>query len=58
MMDFIMMTVSIIVAILVSSALGFLLMTNEKALKWFMNYFVKSMENFDNSLDDLELKDL
>lgn len=58
MMDFIMMTISFTVAILLASGLGFLIMTNQKVMKWYMNYFAKTMNKFDNALDELEAKDL
>lgn len=55
MMDFIMMTVSFTVAILLAGVLStvimFKLMGNAKFVKWLMNYYMKVIEK---SVEDLE----
>lgn len=59
MMEFIMMTASTTLAIFLASALGFLIMTNKKVMKWYMKYVMKSMNEFEHSLEnDSETKDL
>lgn len=56
MMNFIMMTVSFTVAILLAGVLStvimFKLMGNAKFVKWLMNYYMKVIEKSVEDLDD------
>ena len=52
MLTFVMMTLSFTVAILLSMGLSFMVMTNKKVMKWYMNYIVKMMSNMDQIVDD------
>ena len=54
MMTFIMLTLSITVAMLLSGLLGFLVMTNARVMKWYMNYIVKMMSRMEQTVDDQE----
>lgn len=52
MLTFVMMTLSFTVAILLSIGLSFMIMTNKKVMKWYMNYIVKMVSNMDQLVDD------
>lgn len=58
MMDFIVLTVSFTVAILLASVVGFMIMTNPKVMKFYMNYMFKRMNEVEHSLDEEQMKDL
>ena len=58
MMTFIIMTLSFTVAILLASVVGFLLITQPKVMKWYMNYMLKIMNNMESIADDEMAKDL
>ena len=57
-MLFIMLTVSITVAILlagvISTVIMFKLMGNEKVVKWLMNYYMKQFENSFKAIENYE----
>lgn len=56
MMAFITLVASITVSILLSSAISFMIMTNQKVMKWFMKYFTNSMLLFDDFLEEDQAK--
>lgn len=59
MMEFIIMTGSFTVAILLASVIAFVLMLQPKVVKWYMKYMFKMMENINQITDDvIETKDL
>ena len=52
MMAFVLMTLSFTVAILLSIGLSFMVMTNKKVMKWYMNYIFKMVSDMDQIVDD------
>lgn len=62
MMNFIMLTVSFTVAILLSGVIStvvmFKLMGNPKVVKWFMNYYMNLIEKSVEGLDEEFSKEL
>lgn len=59
MMEFIIMTGSFTVAILLASVIACVLMLQPKVVKWYMKYMFKVMENINQITDDvIETKDL
>jgi len=52
MMAFVLMTLSFTVAILLSIGLSFMIMTNKKVMKWYMNYIFKMVSDMDQIVDD------
>jgi ABC-type arginine/histidine transport system permease subunit len=52
MMEFVLLGLTIIVSILLASALSmvimFSLLSNEKIIKWYMKWFVKYMKKFED----------
>jgi hypothetical protein len=52
MMDFITMTISFTVAILLAMGLATCIMMQPRVMKWYMNYVMKSMNRFDDLLDE------
>ena len=51
MMAFVMMTLSITVGLLLAMGLATMIMLHPKAMKWYMNYVIKSMNRFDDFID-------
>ena len=49
MMAFVLMTISITVAILLAGVIGCVVMLNPKVMKMYMNYVMKHMYNFDDN---------
>ena len=58
MMNFVLLTLSIMVAILLASVLAFVVMLNTKVMKWYMNYIVKMMSRMEELVDDQMYKGL
>lgn len=58
MMAFVLMTLSITVAILLSVGLSFMIMTNKKVMKWYVNYVFKMVSRMDQIVDDQMDKEL
>ena len=59
MMDFIIMTVSFTVAILLASVLAFVIMMQPKVMKWYMKLMFKSMNDMEQITNEvMEAKDL
>lgn len=58
MMEFIIMTISLTVALLLASGLSmvivFKLMNNPKVVKWYFNWFMNYMKKFENLVDQVE----
>ena len=50
MMDFIMLTLSIAVAILLASSLSLVLVMNKKVLKWYLHYVNKITDEVVNEV--------
>lgn len=50
MLNFILMTVSIAIAILLASVVACIVMLNPKVLKWYLRYVQKVAENIINDL--------
>lgn len=58
MMDFVMMTVSFTVSILLATGVMFILMLNQKVMKWYMKMIVKYVENMEKITTEEMVKDL
>lgn len=58
MMDFIMLTVSITVSILLASVLSVCIMLNKKVVNWYMKRMFKMMKDFDGIVEEELSKDL
>lgn len=52
MMDFITMTISFTLAILLAMGLATMIMMHPRVMKWYMKYVMNSMNKFDNLLDE------
>ena len=58
MMDFVLMTLSFTVAILLASVISVFVVLNTKVMKWYVKKTKKvTMELFDESFDDLVFED-
>lgn len=53
MMEFIMMTLSFTVGILLAMVLGFMVMLNPKVMKWYMKFVMKSMKDMEKVAEEL-----
>lgn len=58
MMEFIMMTLSFTVGILLAMVLGFMVMLNPKVMKWYMKFVMKSMKDMEKVAEELMSEDL
>lgn len=58
MLDFIMMTLSFVVGILLATGLAFVVMLNPKVMKWYMKAVVKYMKDMEKIAEDLMVEDL
>lgn len=52
MLNFIILTISITVAILLASALACFIMLQPKVMKWYLRYVMKMSESIVNELND------
>lgn len=57
-MEFIMLTASITVAILLASVLSVCIMLNKKVVNWYMKRMFKMMKEFDGIVEEEMTKDL
>ena len=55
MMEFIILTLSFTVAILLASGLSLYIMMQPKVMKWYMKFIVKSMKNMDEISEEILL---
>lgn len=58
MMEFIMMTLSFTVGILLASVLAFVIMLQPKVMKWYTKLMMKTMNNMAEITEEVMLKDL
>lgn len=58
MMEFVIMTLSFTVGILLASGLALLIMLNPKVMKGYMKYMFKMMNNMDQIFEEEQAKDL
>lgn len=58
MMEFVMMTTSFTVGILLATALVMVIAMQPKVMKWYMKYMLKQMKRFDQLVEDLEDEEL
>lgn len=58
MMEFIMMTISFAVGILLAMVLAFMVMLNPKVMKWYMKVVMKSMKDMEKVAEELMVEDL
>ena len=58
MLNFIIMTISFTVALLLASTVSmvvmFKLLNSEKVVKWYFKWFMKYMKNMENLVDEIE----
>lgn len=58
MMDFVTLTLSFTLGLMLAIGLSTMIMMNPKVMMWYMNYMLKSMNDFDELLDDQKGKGL
>ena len=58
MMDFVTLTLSFTLGLMLAIGLSTMIMMNPKVMKWYMNCMLKSMNDFDELLDDQKGKGL
>lgn len=58
MMDFVTMTLSFTVGILLATGLAMLIAMNPKVIKWYMKCMLKQMNRFDQLVDELQDNEL
>lgn len=54
MMEFIMLTISFTMAILLASGLSVYIVLQPKVVKWYMKHIVKYMKEIEKTLEDFE----
>lgn len=52
MMEFVTLTLSFTLGLMLAIGLSTMIMMNPKVMKWYMNYMLKSVNNFDELLDN------
>jgi ABC-type arginine/histidine transport system permease subunit len=58
MMNFILMTLSVMLGLMLAIGLSTMIMLHPKVMKWYMNYVVKNVYNFEHLLDEDQDKEL